>query len=72
MYATSCSFYLSFSIRPTLGGQPYRGGVRVSKPLFGHNGRHFGRTERDDRRHGLAGHGLPDQRAVTAVHVRGR
>jgi len=59
-------------IRSSLGGQSQRGGVRVSKSLFRHNGRHFGRAERDDRRHGFTGHRLPDQRAVTANHVRRR
>lgn len=54
------------------GRQTQRGSVRVPQPLPGHNGRHRGRAKRDDRRHGPAGHRLPDQRAATADHARGR
>lgn len=57
-------------IRSVSGRQAQRRGIRFPKSLFGFNGRHCGRTKRDDRRHRLAGHRLPDQRTATANNVR--
>lgn len=73
-WSTICLYiyvYIHILFLLAVGQQTRCGGVRVSQPLSRHHGRDGGRTKRNDRWHGLAGHRLSDQRVITTNHVRG-